>query len=139
MKILNCPFIKQIRTASEQKRQQKMTVCYSDTDNHLNQVPGFLTGYVLVNGRMKIHGIKELQQLCWLVSGRRDLKNKPTDLVFMTKLITDCLGTTPNSWKNQKHYKPKKSVFYLFESVFHNSAIQMFLLAGIACDVIGWS
>lgn len=50
MKILNCPFIEQIRTASEQKRQQKMTVCYSDTDNHLNQVPSILTGYVLVNG-----------------------------------------------------------------------------------------
>lgn len=100
MKILNCPFIKQIRTASERKRQQQMTGCYSDTDNHLNQVPSVLTGYALVNGRMKIHVIKELQQLCWLESGRRDLKNKPTDLVFMTKLITDCLGATSNSWKN---------------------------------------
>lgn len=27
-----------------------MTVCYSDTDNHLNQVSSILTGYVLLNG-----------------------------------------------------------------------------------------
>lgn len=74
-----------------------MTVCHSDTDNHLNQAPRILTGCVLVNEEMKIHVIKEFQQLCWLESGRRDSKTKPMDLVFMTKLITDCLGTPPNS------------------------------------------
>lgn len=27
-----------------------MTLCYSDADNHLNQVASILTGFVLVNG-----------------------------------------------------------------------------------------
>lgn len=66
MKTLNCPFIKQIRMILSQgeNRHQKMTVCHSDTDNHLNQAPRILTGYALVNEEMKIPAIKEFQQLC---------------------------------------------------------------------------
>lgn len=66
MKTLNCPFIKQIRMILSQgeNRHQKMTVCHSDTDNHLNQAPRILTGYVLVNEEIKIPAIKEFQQLC---------------------------------------------------------------------------